>query len=103
MVEGGQQGPVAPHINEEVRGEINTHLQSNTTIAKVTPFQKLEKNPFPSTQLPVRLLPMENWVNLEDLTQVHPAIKRLFTGWQTPTVPLAGRLKYFLPAWRRLT
>ena len=42
-------------------------------------------------------------MNLEDLTQVHPAIKGMFHNGNIPNVPLAGRLKHFLLQWQKLT
>ena len=38
-----------------------------------------------------------------DLKYVHPWIKSLFCGRNIPRVPLAGRLKHFLNAWKILT
>ena len=38
-----------------------------------------------------------------DLQNVHPFIKNLFQGIKIPQVPLAGRLKYFLKSWEKLT
>ena len=37
------------------------------------------------------------------LQNVHPFIKNLFQGTKIPQVPLAGRLKYFLKSWEKLT
>ena len=41
-------------------------------------------------------------VDLEGLTQVHPVVKGMFKG-EIPKIPLAGRLKHFLPAWGKLS
>ena len=38
-----------------------------------------------------------------DLENVYPFIKNLFKGIKIPQVPLAGRLKYFLKFWEKLT
>ena len=38
-----------------------------------------------------------------DLQNVHPLIKNLLQRIKIPQVPLAGRLKYFLKSWGKLT
>ena len=35
--------------------------------------------------------------------KTHPLIKRLFLSKSIPDVPLAGRLKYFVGAWMKVT
>ena len=41
-------------------------------------------------------------IDLEELTQVRPVVTGMFQ-IEIPRVPLAGRLKHFLPAWKKLT
>ena len=38
-----------------------------------------------------------------DLENVHPLIKRLFSSNKVPNIPIAGRLKHFSKAWKKLT
>ena len=38
-----------------------------------------------------------------ELEHVHPLIKRLFSSNKVPNVPIAGRLKHFSKAWKKLT
>ena len=42
-------------------------------------------------------------INIEDLTHVHPVLKKLFSKQKIPKCALAGRIKEFLPAWKLLT
>ena len=42
-------------------------------------------------------------MDLGILTQVHQSVLQMFKHHSIPQVPLAGRLKYFLPAWKVLT
>ena len=41
-------------------------------------------------------------INKEDLTHVHPILKKLFSKQKIPKCALAGRIKEFLPAWKLL-
>ena len=40
---------------------------------------------------------------MEELTPVHPILKKLFSEQKIPKYVLAGRIKEFLPAWKLLT
>jgi len=42
-------------------------------------------------------------LNLDEITQVHTSIKHMFQHLKFPDLPLAGRIKSFLPAWKMLT
>ena len=42
-------------------------------------------------------------IPIEDLRNVHPWVKSLFSARKVPNLPLAGRLKHFLEAWEILT
>ena len=42
-------------------------------------------------------------INMEDLTHVHPILKKLFSKQKIPKCAPAGRIKEFLPAWKLLT
>ena len=41
-------------------------------------------------------------IPIEDLRNVHPWVKSLFSARKVPILPLAGKLKYFLEAWEIL-
>ena len=41
-------------------------------------------------------------IPIEDLRNVHPWVKNLFSARKVPNLPLAGKLKYFLGAWEIL-
>ena len=41
-------------------------------------------------------------INKEDLTHVHPILKKIFSKQKIPKCALAGRIKEFLPAWKLL-
>ena len=49
------------------------------------------------------LLALPELLNLENFARVHSAVKQMFSKLKIPSVPLAGRLKHFLPAWEILT
>ena len=42
-------------------------------------------------------------IPIEDLRNVRPWVKSLFSARKVPNLPLSGRLKYFLKAWEILT
>ena len=42
-------------------------------------------------------------INMENLTHVHPILKKLFSKQKNPKYALARRIKEFLPAWKLLT
>ena len=42
-------------------------------------------------------------IPIEDLRNVHPWVKSLFSARKVANLPLAGRLKHFLEAWEILT
>ena len=42
-------------------------------------------------------------INMEELTHVHPILKKIFPKQKIPNCALAGRIKEFLPAWKLLT
>ena len=41
-------------------------------------------------------------IPIENLRNVHPWVKNLFSARKVPNLPLAGKLKYFLEAWEIL-
>ena len=42
-------------------------------------------------------------INMEELTHVHPILKKLFSKQKFPNCALGVRIKEFLPAWKLLT
>ena len=42
-------------------------------------------------------------INMEELTHVHPILKKLFSEQKIPKCALAGKINEFLPAWKLLT
>ena len=42
-------------------------------------------------------------INMEELTHVHPILKKLFSKQKIPNFALPGRIKKFSPAWKLLT
>ena len=42
-------------------------------------------------------------INMEELTHVHPILKKLFSKQKIPNCALGVRIKEFLPAWKLLT
>ena len=42
-------------------------------------------------------------IPMEDLRNVHPWVKSLFSARKVPNLPLAGTLKHFLEVWEILT
>ena len=72
-------------------------VKNNTTEPMVRKLFSLPKTFICNKNLKYPVL-----MNLEGLTQVHPAVKGMFRT-EIPRVPLAGRLKHFLAAWKKLT
>ena len=48
-------------------------------------------------------IPLLVTINMEELTYVHPILKKLFSKQKIPKCTLTGRIKEFLPAWKLLT
>ena len=42
-------------------------------------------------------------INMEELTHVHPILKRLFSRQKIPQCALTGKIKEFFPTWKQLT
>ena len=94
----------ALHVNKDAEvvvegAELPTDLFIKKKGDRLNPKEKVSviTSPFlNSLEFPV-LIPDS------DLQNVHPFIKNLFQGIKIPQVPLAGRLKYFLKSWEKLT
>ena len=76
-------------------GFVNRHKQVNKDMDMVNIHSSsktfFNMNSFPEIGL--------KW----ELENVHPLIKRLLSSNKVPNVPIAGRLKYFSKAWKKLT
>ena len=48
-------------------------------------------------------IPLLVTINMEELTHVHPILKKFFSKQKIPKCTLTGRIKEFLPAWKLLT
>ena len=85
----------APHFIKE--GRMGGKNSGRTTT--VNTFCSKRKEPSHSNSqisLPVM-------INMEELTHVHPILKKLFSKQNIPKCALAGRIKEFLPTWKLLT
>jgi len=70
--------------------DFSKEKQMVTTLLKESPLFRNKKE-FPQL------------MNLEELTQVHETVRHLFAHLRIQEMPLAGRLRHFLPAWEFLT
>ena len=85
----------APHFIKE--GQMGGKNSDRTTT--VNTFCSKRKEPLHSnSQISFPVM-----INMEDLTHVHPILKKLFSKQKIPKCALAGRIKEFLPAWKLLT
>ena len=48
-------------------------------------------------------IPLPGMINMEELTHVHPILKKSFSKQKIPNFVQPGRIKEFSPAWKLLT
>ena len=59
---------------------------------------KRKEYPHSNSQISIPVM-----INMEELTHVHPILKKLFSEQKIPKCALAGKINEFLPAWKLLT
>ena len=59
---------------------------------------KRKEYPHSNSQISIPVM-----INMEELTHVHPILKKLFSKQKIPNFALPGRIKKFSPAWKLLT
>lgn len=93
--------PVCP---EEMEGNNNYMATIQTDVDfNLDTKEKVNLSLFPLKAPQFKEPALLKIMDREELTHVHPVVKHLLSGQVIPNVPLAGRLKYFLPAWESLT
>lgn len=85
---------VPQHI--EIAGDIpNLCIEKNNKAKFITMVSGILKDPlFNNLEIPVLDI---------NLINVHPVLRNIFRGLRVPKVPLRGRLKMSLEAWKKLT
>ena len=89
---------ISNQTEETLVGGEATMVKASTQTLKVSAF-RLSKGKVPFNNN----LSFPPLMNLDKLSQVHQTVLHMFSHLKVPNVPLAGRLKEFLPAWKILS
>ena len=84
-----------------------TNNSNNSNVIPTTDRQEVSNRDIVGTTTPQKTffsmdLNREKPIQWES-RKIHPLIKRLFLSKRIPDVPLAGRLKYFVEIWMKIT